>query len=69
MKAIAKDYIPGARYAYPTVCFELPETPFVDLLKGLKKAGWACIAVRGSRALFQRFCGGQVWRRYIAVRG
>lgn len=69
MKAIAKDYIPGARYAYPTVCIEMPSTPFEDLVKGMRKAGWACLAVRRSSALFQRYSGGQVWRRYIAVRG
>ena len=69
MKTIAKDYIPGARYAYPAVCVEMPEMPFVDLVKGMSKSGWSCIAVRRSRALFQKYSGGQLWRRYIAVRG
>ena len=70
MKVIAKDYLPGARYAYPTGVVELSEMmPFADLVKGMKKSDWSCVVVRRSRALFQRYSGGQVWRRYIAVRG
>lgn len=67
MKIKAIDYIPGARYAYPSVLIELPETPFADLIKGMSKNGWSLVAVRRSRALFRRYSGRQEWRRYIAL--
>jgi hypothetical protein len=67
MKIKAIDYIPGARYAYPAVSIELPETPFSELVKGMSKNGWSLVAVRRSRALFRRYSGRQEWRRYIAL--
>lgn len=67
MRVKAIDYIPGARYAYPAVLIELPETPFVALVKDMSRNGWACVAVRGCRALFRRYSGRQEWRRYISV--
>lgn len=67
MRAKAIDYIPGARYAYPSVSVELPEQSFEDLVRGMRKNGWSCIIRKRSRALFERYSGRQVWRRYIAV--
>ena len=67
MRVKTVDYIPEARYAYPSVSFELPELSFADLVRGMSKNGWSCISRKRSRALFQRYSGRQVWRRYVAV--